>query len=380
MKLMGDGKYLFKVYMRAYDPARLIDSSYALLKLQGQITNTYNCRARTKIGSDWVEFSSLMDVTDIAQATSIIFHTSTYKTYEDVEDKAKSYIIAGCSFVYLGNTDAEVEATLDSIGLDWNTIKGENGLDMVVTSNLKLPASIGMSSKIKWTSSDETAITNDGKVTMGRTPKTVTLTATITYNGIETVKKFTVTVPRNPELPTFTGTLAGSQAVNIGDEFKVTISLAGEKATTFNAYRWTLSFNTSKLEYVSCSDAASTVDVEGGKITISGIGAERPITDTITLTFKAKKSGITEVKLVKVEMDLDPNASLDNLPTMTVKDGAAVIDVQKDKKNDEAPAAEKDDSVVIWIVIGLVAAALICGGVIAMILIKKKKQNPPVNE
>ena len=211
---------------------------------------------------------------------------------------------------------------------------------------------------------------------MGRVAKTVTLTATITYNGIETVKKFNVTVPRDPALPTFTGSLTGSQAVNVGDEFMVTISLAGEKATTFNAYRFTLSFNTSKLEYVGCSDAASTVEVEGGRITISGIGTERPITDTITLTFKAKKSGITEVKLVKVEMDLDPNASLDTLPTMTVKDGTAVIDVQKpaDKSDDTTTdSTDKNDAGAIWIIIGLVAAALITGGVIAIILIKRKK-------
>ena len=378
LKLMGDGQYLFKVYMRAYEPGVTIDSSVPCIELTGPKNHLYLSRTKTNIGTDWIEYNTVMHITDVAQATEIMFHTSTYKTTDDVDaDAPKSFVIAGASLIYLGNTDAEVEATMDSIGLVWNTIRGENGLDKVVTTNLNLPTSIGLSSKIKWTSSDESAITNDGKVTMGRVAKTVTLTATITHNGIETVKKFTVTVPRNPDLPTFTGSLTGSQAVNIGDEFKVTISLAGEKATTFNAYRFTLSFNTSKLEYVSCSDAASTVEVEGGKITISGIGAERPVTDTITLTFKAKKSGITEVKLVKVEMDLDPNASLDTLPTMTVTEGTAMIDVQKVGEDDEAPAAEQDDSVVIWIVIGLVAAALICGGVITVIVIKKKKQTPP---
>ena len=381
LKLMGDGQYLFKVYMRAYEPGVTIDSSVPCIELTGPKNHLYLSRTKTNIGTDWIEYNTVMHITDVAQATEIMFHTSTYKTTDDVDaDAPKSFVIAGASLIYLGNTDAEVEATMDSIGLVWNTIRGENGLDKVVTTNLNLPTSIGLSSKIKWTSSDESAITNDGKVTMGRVAKTVTLTATITHNGIETVKKFTVTVPRNPDLPTFTGSLTGSQAVNIGDEFKVTISLAGEKATTFNAYRFTLSFNTSKLEYVSCSDAASTVEVEGGKITISGIGTERPITDTITLTFKAKKSGITEVKLVKVEMDLDPNASLDTLPTMTVEDGAAVIDVQKIEEDVEAPVAKQDDSGVIWIIVGLVAAALICGGVIAVIVIKKKKQTPPATE
>ena len=381
VKLLGDGKYLFRCYMRTYDPGVTINSSYACLQVLSPRTYSERCRAKVNIADEWVEYYAIMDVHDVDIATEIMFHTSTGKTKEDVEEETKSFVISGCSFIFLGTTDEEIEATLDTVDLTWNTIRGENEFEKDVKSDLTLPSATGENSTVKWTSSDESVITNDGKVTMGRTPKTVTLTATITYNGIETVKKFTVTVPRNPELPTFTGTLAGSQAVNIGDEFKVTISLAGEKATTFNAYRFTLSFNASKLEYLSCSDAASTVDVEGGKITISGIGTERPITDTITLTFQAKKSGITEVKLVKVEMDLDPNANLDNLPAMTVTEGAALIDVQKtvgaeQDDNKTTENSEKDNSVVIWVVIGLAAAALICGGVIAVILIKKKKQTP----
>jgi len=254
---------------------------------------------------------------------------------------------------------------------------GDNGLvPNSVMSDLNLPNEIGSGSKITWTSSDESVITNDGKVIMGRIPKTVTLSATITYKGIKTVKRFTVTVPRNPELPTFSGSLTGSQSVNIGDEFNVVISLAGEKATAFNAYRFTLSFNADKLEYVGISDPSSTAVVDGGRITISGIGTERPVTDRITVTFKAKKSGITEVKLVRVEMDLDPNASLDNLPTMMVANGAAVIDVQKtDIEKDTMKDTEKDNSVVIWIVIGLVVAALTTGGIVVLILVKKKKQD-----
>ena len=255
-----------------------------------------------------------------------------------------------------------------------------------VVSDLNLPTYIGSGSAITWTSSDESAITNDGKVTTGRVPKTVTMTATITYNGMETVKKFMVTVPRDPSLPTFSSSLTGSQKAQVGDEVSVTIKLNAENATTFNAYRFTLSYNVTRLEFVGISDPASTVELDGGRVIISGIGAERPITDTITVTFKVLKSGVTEVKLVKVEMDIDPNASLDNLPTMTVTDGAASIDVEKsenDKQDSSKPTVEsgkKDDSAVLWIVIGLVAAALIAGGVIVIILIKKKKQLPPATE
>ncbi len=386
VQLMGDGKYLFRVKMRAYDPGQPIDTSYACLQQLAPVTVVHRCRPFSNIGTEYVEYYKIMDLQDVMNAQSFTFHTSTGKSREDAEDGPRSYVIAGCSFIYLGKTDAEVNATLDSIDLTWNTIKGENVAEGNVMSDLKLPSKIGAASTIKWTSSDESVITNDGKVTMGRVPKTVTMTATITYKGKETVKKFMVTVPRNPDLPTFSGSLTGSQTAQVGDEIQVTIKLNAEKATSFNAYRFTLSYNVTRLEYVGISDSASVVETDGGRIIISGIGTERPITDTITLTFKVKKSGITEVKLVKVEMDIDPNASLDNLPTMTVIDGAAVIDVQKgesDKKEDDKTTVEsenKDDSSVIWIVIGLVAAALVAGGAIAIILIKKKKQNPSETE
>ncbi len=382
VKLLGNGKYLFRCYMRAYNSGVTINSSYACLQVLSPRTYSERCRAKINIGEEWVEYYAIMDVHDVDIATEIMFHTSTGKT-EDDEDK--SFVISGCSFIFLGTTDAEVEATLDSIGLTWNTIQGENESQSNVMSDLTLPSATGESSSIKWSSSDESVITSDGKVTMGRVPKNVTLTATITYkSGLETVKRFAVTVPRDPALPTFSGTLSGSQTVGVGDEFQVVISLKGDKATTFNAYRFTLSFNTSKVEYVGISDPNSKVEVVGGKIEIFGAGIERSLSDTITITFKAKKSGLTEVKLVKVEMDLDPNASLDNLPTMTVTDGAALIDVQKsgsDEKNDDKTTANsaKDNSVVLWVVIG-VAAVVVVGAAITLIIIKKKKKNVPETE
>lgn len=376
VKLMGDGTYLYKVLMRAYDPAQPIDTSTPVLSIDGKRSVMHSCRAQTNIGTEYVEFYKLMNLQDVQDAQSVIFHTSTYKSREDAEDGPRSYIIAGCSLVYLGNTDAEVEATLDSIDLSWNTIKGENGFDTdSIMADLKLPASIGTASKITWSSSDENAISKDGKVTMGRVPKTVTLTATITFNGIETVKEFTVTVPRDPELPAFTGSLSGEQTVTEGEEFKVEISLRSDKSQSFNAYRFTLSFNASKLEYVGISDPDSTVVVDGGKIVISGSGVEHPITDTIILTFKAKKSGLTEIKLVQVEMDMDSDASLDDLPVMMIANATALIDVQTSGVENGA-IVDEPNATVIYVVIGIGAGVVVIGGVVAAILIKKKRSAP----
>ena len=382
MQLMGNGQYLFKMYIRAFNPAEPIDNTVAVLKVFAPVTYSVTCRAKANVGTDWVECSAIMDITDIETATDVIFHTSTYKTEEDI---GRSFVIAGCSLIYLGKTEAEVEATLDSIDLTWNAIKGENASADNVMTNLTLPTSIGSGSKITWSSSDESVISNDGKITMGRNEAKVTMTATITYMGIETVRRFVVTVPRNPDLPNFSGSLSGGKGdIKVGDEFQVTISLSSDKATSFNGYRFSLSFNTTKLDFVGISDPTAQVEVEGGRVTIFGIGTDRPITDTITVTFKAKKSGITEVKLVKVEMESDPNITLETLPTMTVTDGTVVVDVLKTEtaqgSTDTTETVEKDNSGMIWIVIGLVVAALIAGGAIVIILIKKKKQTPPATE
>ena len=372
VKLMGDGKYLFRCYMRSYKPGVVIESSYADVQVVGKTTDNYKTRAKINIGEEWVEFTAVMDIRKTDEAQTIMFHTSTGKTKDD---SGKSFVISGCSFIYLGVSDAEVEATLDSIGLTWNTIKGENGHDKTnVTSDLTLPNKIGQASTVKWSSSDESVITSDGKVTMGRLPKTVDLTAKVTYeNGIVTTLKFNLTVPRDPNLPIYTGSLTGDQSVKIGEEFQVVIKLNSENTTSFNAYRLTMSFAPGKLEYVGISDPSATVVVEGGKIIISGIGTERPVTDTFTVTFRAKKSGVTDIKLASVEMDLDSNASLETLPMMTVTSGTATIDVAKEETPEEnaAPEVESNDP-TLWIVLGAVAVVLIAGGAVALILIKKK--------
>ena len=376
LQLMGDGKYLFKVYMRAYDVSKPIDTSYACLKVWGPNTYTVRCRSKSDIGTDWVEFSAVLDVTDVAQATEITFHTSTGKSDEDVEDDPKSYIISGCSLVYLGKTDAEVEATLDSMDLTWDSIKRDNVSEQKVTTDLNLPAAVGMSSSVKWTSSDESAITNDGKVILGRVEKTVVMTAEITYGSYVNYKKFTLKVPRDESLPTFTGSTSGDQSPKIGEKVNVVISTSAVNANAYNVYRFTLSFNASKLEYVGVSDTAANVTIDGGVITISGVGAEKPISDTIAVTFKALKSGITEVKLVKVEMDLNDAASLEQLPVMKIGSNTAIIDVQKDSAPDQKDdtSTETQDTGVIWIIVGAAAALLIAGAVIALLLIKKKQK------
>lgn len=377
IKLMGNGKYLFQVYMRAYDAAEPINSSYACLQiLSPSGTKVLSTRSEPEIGVDWVRFYSTFTINNVDEAREIMFHTSTGKTEKDI---GKRFIVGGCSLVYLGTTDKEVEATLDSIGLEWNTIQGENKTQDNVMFDLTLPATTGEASTIQWSSSDESVLTSDGKIIMGRVPKNVVLTATITHkNGTKTIKKFALTVPRDPELPIYTASLSGDQTVKPGDTFQVKISLDAQNATAFGAYRFTLFFNTSLLEYVEISDPLATAVMKYGQLEIYGSGTERPITDTITITLRAKKAGLTEVKLSQVEMDMDPNISLDELPIMRIEEGTALIDVQAEKAEDKQDGENgNENSPVVYIVIAIVIVLLIVGGAIVLILIKKKQKMPP---
>ena len=62
-----------------------------------------------------------------------------------------------------------------------------------VTSDIELPTDIN-GNAVTWSSSDDSVITNTGKVTRGASTVTVTLTAKVTINGIELTRRFNVTV------------------------------------------------------------------------------------------------------------------------------------------------------------------------------------------
>ena len=148
--------------------------------------------AHTNIGSEYVQFLQIFDIEGTEQATAITFHTSTQKTINDV---GKSYIISGCSLIYLGVNDAEAAVTLDKLALTWDTIKGGNESADNVTSALTLPTTGENGSTITWTSSNESIIATDGNITQGENTQTVALTATIAGDGYTDTVTFSITVP-----------------------------------------------------------------------------------------------------------------------------------------------------------------------------------------
>ena len=185
---------------------------------------------------------------------------------------------------------------------------------------------------------------------------------------LSTVQKTHNTSP----LPVYTGSLGGAQKVQPGDTFDVVLSLDAENVTSFNAYRFTMFFNTSLLEYVGISDPTATAVMQKGQLEIYGIGTDRPITDTITITFRAKKTGLTEVKLVKVEMDPSGSVSMDELPTMFIENGTSLIEI-KAQQGEDVSAEPAVESWTVYIIIGIAVLVVLVGTVVVILVRKKKK-------
>ena len=63
-----------------------------------------------------------------------------------------------------------------------------------VRSDITLPQTLSDGTPIAWTSSDDSVITNEGKVTRQNETKTAVLTASVTVGGVVSTREFTVTV------------------------------------------------------------------------------------------------------------------------------------------------------------------------------------------
>ena len=225
VKNLGNGKYLFGLWIRALKEDEPIITS----KIDLQAKAVYLGAAVENIGTEYVQVREIFDVTTTEEAGKIVFHTSTYK---DKDDVGKSFIISGCSLIYLGADDAEAAVTLDKLGLTWDAIRGENESQDNVTTALILPTDGENGSKITWNSSDESVISADGRVTPGKETKTVTLTATIEGEGYTDYVEFTLVVPGTAPEVTYTvtfktngGTAVEKQIVKPGEKINEPVQL-----------------------------------------------------------------------------------------------------------------------------------------------------------
>lgn len=112
--------------------------------------------------------------------------------------------------------------------------------------------------------------------------------------------------------PETTGTLVGETVTA-----KMQVSVRDEEVTTYNAYEFSLSYDTQKLTFVSgeTPDENGYVVEKNGVVTILGYGKDKTLdTAAAMLTFAAKASGEVELTLTGAKVDLSGNAPGQDVP------------------------------------------------------------------
>ncbi len=138
------------------------------------------------------------------------------------------------------------------------------------------------------------------------------------------------------DAPTFTGyavSASEDKAVTVGEsaEVKINVSNSDSIITTYNAYDLTLTYDTDKLTYNSCTAADALAVVKEdvpGTIRVIGFGDDKNLdTPAATLSFTAKGTGEAEVKITSAKVDIGSQAVGSDAPAAFLLDDTTVIKV-----------------------------------------------------
>ena len=137
------------------------------------------------------------------------------------------------------------------------------------------------------------------------------------------------------EAPAFTGyavSASEDKTVAVGEnaEVKVAVSNSDSAVTAYNAYDLTMTYDTDKLTYVSCTaaDENAVVTEDAGTIRVIGFGDDKNLdTPAATLNFTAKGTGEAEVKITSAKVDIGSQAVGSDAPAAFLLDDTTVIKV-----------------------------------------------------
>ncbi|MGO4730158.1 immunoglobulin-like domain-containing protein [Paenibacillus sp. 2KB_22] len=147
-----------------------------------------------------------------------------------------------------------------------------------VTESLELPSTNKYGALISWTSSDESAVSATGEVTLREMEQQVTLTATISLGGSQTTKEFVVTLlPKGATVEQIAvkevSLNEAALRLSMGDSETLVATISPSNATN-NRVVWTSSDSgvvvvnsTGKVTAVSSGTATITVQTEDGEFT-----------------------------------------------------------------------------------------------------------------
>lgn len=129
--------------------------------------------------------------------------------------------------------------------------------------------------------------------------------------------------------PAYTVTMPQDQTVITGEtvSIPVTVGHTGD-VTTYNAFDMSFTYDADLLQHTSAEIEGMTVTVGEGTVRVQGYGTDRAVgTAPFTLTFTAKATGTSDVKVTSAKVDISANAITADAPDATILDDVCEITV-----------------------------------------------------
>ena len=142
-----------------------------------------------------------------------------------------------------------------------------------------------------------------------------------------------VTAVEAPAYEGYTVSASEDKSVAMGEsaEVKVNVAHSDSAVTTYNAYDLTMTYDTDKLTYNSCTAADALAVVKEdvpGTIRVIGFGDDKTLdTPAATLNFTAKGTGDAKVKITSAKVDIGSQAVGSDAPDAKILDDTTVISV-----------------------------------------------------
>ena len=139
-------------------------------------------------------------------------------------------------------------------------------------------------------------------------------------DAVTTGDPVSVTVTPAPATASYKVDLEGTQTVQMGETAPVTVKIASDNATTYNAVDVTLKYDKEKLALDTTSLGEGytiTNDASNGIVRVTGYGEEKQLGNAFTLNFKAQQVGTAEVAFTSAKVDKADHAISDDAPEAT---------------------------------------------------------------
>lgn len=137
----------------------------------------------------------------------------------------------------------------------------------------------------------------------------------------------TLEVKEPDAAPGYSVAVPAEQSISMGGSTAVTVGISSGDATIYNSYYFELSYDSSKLEYVSATEGASVDSTTAGKLVVTGYGADKATSTPVTVNFKGVAVGDAEVTLTKANVDKAANAAVQDAAEATITNSKTTVHI-----------------------------------------------------